>query len=262
MELTLVDWNVNGFALRGQAELLRVLSWDVCTLQEVTTESWPVLRELGNTGDVALHHLPPIAGTPPRYYSAILTRAPFVLGGSGCLADVPSPERTLVGTVGHPEARVSVASLALPPGVSWGRAGKSRQAARIAAWLTELPGPGVVGIDANTPKFDRADLEETVWWDDGEAVLLGSAREHGLRDVYRDWLERDPERLASVQHERPDGPLAVSHVRGRGNNSTPCRYDHILASPDFDVLDVTYDFDRAIEAGSDHALVTAHLRLI
>ncbi|MDX1620324.1 MAG: hypothetical protein R3320_05000 [Nitriliruptorales bacterium] len=262
MQLTIVDWNLNGFStLQGQGELLAELEWDVCTLQEVTRDTWPellgVLEPAG--ADVAIEHLPPLAGKLPKYYSAVLVREPWTFESHGSLRDVPSPERTLVGVMRRHSVQISVASLALPPGVSWGRAGKCRQAERIAAWLRDRALPTLVGIDANTPKWDRPELEDTEWWHDREAVLLGVDRAHDLRDSFRGWLEQDESRMEAVVAERPEGPLALSHRRGRGKRSNPCRYDYVLASPEFEVLHVEYRYEEAIEAGSDHAFVVARV---
>ena len=58
---------------------------------------------------------------------------------------------------------------------------------------------------------------------------------------------------------RPDGPLAVSYIRGNKRKYTPSRYDFIYATKDIGVINVKYLYDEAIEAGSDHALVLAEL---
>jgi len=42
---------------------------------------------------------------------------------------------------------------------------------------------------------------------------------------------------------------------------TECRYDFIYVSPGLDVLDVNYLYEESVQAGSDHALVTALLRI-
>lgn len=263
MLFTVVDWNLNAFAQLEQPRLLADLAWDIATLQEVTRDSWPILLDVlrpAGSG-VAIDYLPPLAGKLPRNHAAIVVRGPWTFSATGSLRDVPSPERTLVGTASNGDVTLCVASLGAPPGASWGRGGKCRQMERIAAWLRDRELPTVVGIDANTPKTDRPELADTEWWHDREAVLLGVDRAHDLRDVYRDWLGQDETRGEAVRAKRPNGPLAVSHLRGGGKNSKPCRYDHILASPEFEVLDVEYLLDPAIEAGSDHALVRARLEV-
>ena len=48
MHLTVVDWNVNGFRLADQPDLLASLDWDAACLQGVTRDSWPRFRELAD----------------------------------------------------------------------------------------------------------------------------------------------------------------------------------------------------------------------
>ena len=255
MAFTVVDWNVNGFALRGQIELLAGLRWDVALLQEVTRESWPRFRELASAGGVAFDHLPALVGAGPRYASAVLVRGQASLHRFGVLRDVPSPERAAVASVELQGRRTSVCSWAAPPGVSWGDAGKGRQVVRFAAWLEERSGPVIVGIDRNAPKWERPDLDDDEWWNPDEPLLYGPDRAHDLRDAFRELMDRDPDRRDALAAERPDGPLAVTHRR-RGID---CRYDAIYVSPEFDVISVAHLWEAALDAGSDHAVVAAAL---
>jgi hypothetical protein len=255
MELRVIDWNVNGAVHKGQPDLLARLQWDVALLQEVTTSTWEAFRELGSKGVVAFDHLPPLADGPPRYACAIVVKHGVRLLEAGVLESMPSPERALTARAQMDGLTVSLCSWAAPPGVTWGDAGKGRQVSRFAAWLQSRIGPVVVGIDRNAPKWERRDLVDDEWWNRWEPLLYGPGRVHDLRDAWRDVLDREPERLRTILAERPDGPLAVTHVR-RG---TECRYDAIYISPEFEVLEVEHLWDEAREAGSDHAVVRAVL---
>jgi endonuclease/exonuclease/phosphatase family metal-dependent hydrolase len=254
-----VDWNLNGATgIERKLALLADLDWDVLLLQEVTASTWEALLSLGEAGVWSRPHLPELF-RPPRYHSAVVVRNGWGLTDSGPVPDVPSPERTITSVIARGAARIVVASLALPPGVAWGDAGKGRQADRIASWLAARELPTIVGIDANTPRWDRPQLEDCVWWNPQEPLLLGVDRRHDLRDAYRAVLDADPQRRAAIFTERPDGPLAVTHVRGRGANRVECRYDHVLVSPEVEVLALDHVWDDALEAGSDHALLRAVL---
>lgn len=259
MRLRVLDWNVNGFAHRGQADLLDVLDWDVACLQEVTERSWPDFRRCADDGDVVFPHLPPLAGRPPRYGSAVLTRGEGLpLAEFGVLPDMPSPERAATARLATPAGDMWVGSWAAPPARgAWGPSGKGRQVQRFAAWLRDRPGPTVVGIDRNAPNRERLDLADDEWWNEREPLLYGPGRVHDLRDVYRDHLTAHPDELARVRAERPDGPLAVTHERG----GVPCRYDAVYASPEFRVVDVEHLWEEARDAGSDHGVVLATLDL-
>jgi hypothetical protein len=48
-------------------------------------------------------------------------------------------------------------------------------------------------------------------------------------------------------------------VEQRTDPPSPRRYDVILASPDWEVRDVAYSYQGAVEAGSDHGLVQSEL---
>jgi exonuclease III len=263
MQLRFISWNQNGFAATGQAAFLARHDWDVCAVQESTTEEAlaAFAAEVGAGSHVSARALL-AEGAEPRYVSALLARAPWQVAGGATLA-VPSPERVVHADATRGDISVAVASLALPPASSpdWGPARKVEQARGIAAWLRAHAGPVVVGIDGNTPKVDHPDLAKSVWWNDGEQELLGAERRHGLRDVYRAVLARDPERARARVREAPEGPLAVSYRRGHGDAAVDCRYDSILASLHFEVVDAAYDYDGAVRAGSDHALVAATLEL-
>jgi endonuclease/exonuclease/phosphatase family metal-dependent hydrolase len=263
VRLKFVDWNLNGFTgVDRKLEFLAATNWDVCALQEVTRESYDALEASGvfSSLSCAHHHMPALAGKPPRYYAAIGTRGRFNLSDPGILRDMPSPERTLVATIDSGDQAFVAASLAAPPGVRW-KVAKVRQVDRIAAWLHDRTQPVVLGMDANTPKWDRHDLAASEWWDDREAILHGVDRAHDLRDAYREYLEQTVETREAVERERPEGPLAVSFERGRGDRKVPCRYDYVYTSPEFEVENVCYRYEDAVAAGSDHALLVAELTL-
>jgi len=256
MLLTVVDWNVNGFVHREQPAFLDSLDWDIACLQEVTRESWPRFRDLGDDGDVAFDYLPPLAGKGPKYACAVLVRGQR-LRDFAVLRDIPSPERAAVSTVSLRSRDIDVCSWAAPPGVMWGASGKGRQVLRFAAHLRDRMRPVIVGIDRNAPRWERHDLADDEWWNKDEPLLYGPEREHDLSDAFRTHLDQNPDLASQLRLECPDGPLHVTHAR-RG---IPCRYDAIYASPEFTVHNVEHYWDRARGAGSDHALVRASLEL-
>lgn len=67
--------------------------------------------------------------------------------------------------------------------------------------------------------------------------------------------------MEEIVSRRPTGPLAISHIRGNRRKMTECRYDFIYISPGLDVLQVSYLYEESVQAGSDHALVTALLKV-
>jgi len=75
--------------------------------------------------------------------------------------------------------------------------------------------------------------------------------------VWLDYLATSPDALAEVLATWDGGPSAVSYVRG----DTPDRFDYVLASPEFAVRSVVYDYQGATAAGSDHAFLAAELSI-
>lgn len=178
------------------------------------------------------------------------------------------PEKVLVAEVVLGGRPTTVASYHAPPGVTWHQV-KPRQAVAFARWLATVDGPVLFGADTNTPETDHPDFALTrCHWHTGhrkldadelgEDALTGPDRLHGLEDCLRRWFDQHPDELAAVRRERPDGPLRISHRTGSVRN--PRRYDSIWVSDDLVVTDVAYDYEGAIAAGTDHALVTATLR--
>jgi endonuclease/exonuclease/phosphatase family metal-dependent hydrolase len=253
-----VAWNLDGStALDRKLRLLDGLAWDVLLLQEVTRGAWPRLRELGKgvwSGD----HLPDLR-RPPGHHSAIVARTGCLLIDLGPVPAVPSPERTATGRLRVGGIELAVASLALPPGASWGEAGKGRQADRLAGWLGARAVPMIAGIDADSPVCDAPRPEDGLWWHGREPLLFGAERAHDLRDAFRDVLVRGGDGTAGSGAADVAGTLAVPHLWGRDGGAGPCRYDHVLVSPEIAVRDVRYLGDAAREAGSEHAVVVADL---
>lgn len=272
--LTVGSWNLNwrvGDAALRQGRLLANHGVELVALQETNPRSLEALcHSAGFTwmrSSLALRSPHPDEGQRRRRGTAIAgtgeePRAYWLVEG------VPVAERTIVCDFGD----FLAGSFHAPPGVTWGIV-KAHQAVRIARYLAAVEQPVLFGIDANTPKVDHPDfaLTRTHWHtgyrrlegEDGDDLLVGPTRVHGLMDTYRTWLEANPAELEVIRTSRPEGPLAISHRTGKRKNSpgTARRYDAVWASDHFRVDKVSYHYDEGVEAGSDHALVTAHLRL-
>lgn len=244
-------------------DLITRVGCDVLALQEVGSEFHADLASQAvfhwSVSSLVLRPPGPTEGRARRLGCSIFGRSPFRLLGSGVLAHLAFPERALVVVVESDAGPVTFGSFHTPPGANWGMI-KPLTLTAIAEWLAERNGPVVVGIDANAPKTDHPNPAENEWWWDEEPLLLGSSPGHQLRDALRLFLADRPEVMSAICAERPRGPLATSHFRGRGKTRTACRYDFIYVTQDFDVENVSYLMEEAIKAGSDHALVAATLR--
>jgi hypothetical protein len=173
--------------------------------------------------------------------------------------DAPSPQRTLAVTAAHDTVTVTILSCYAPTNTGPGRQERLRYFNALATLLSAIPAPVVLGMDANGPRVDHPDIDESKWWTEEEALVVGTGAR--TEDVLRLWYASHPVELRRRVQYYPNGPLADSYHRGRKGKYLRCRYDSIRVSPGIRVLDVRYLYDDAIRAGSDHALVIADIEL-
>jgi hypothetical protein len=185
--------------------------------------------------------------------------------------ELPAPERTLVAKFAIDDVAFTVASLYTVTGdvrsPTWGPQAKRETHRTWATWLSEQAERTVVGVDANSPKVDHPDEMQNVYWGEeygfdyqGERLLFDRRHApHVLRDVYRRFVEASSLRLQQARSERPNGPLAVSHV----NLGRERRYDFLLTTPDIEIYEASYRSDLIAPGSpsrlSDHAPVVATL---
>ena len=143
---------------------------------------------------------------------------------------------------------------------------KLRTYAALERWVKSRTNV-VVGIDGNawidSACDDRfASRPSSVPPDDPQLAVskffYDGPKRHGLQDVYRQWLHQDPARLDAIRSRRPNGPPAVTFVRGT-TRKVADRFDAIMASPAFAVRQVDHSYEDSVSAGSDHSYVLAQL---
>jgi hypothetical protein len=173
--------------------------------------------------------------------------------------DVLLLSRSLAVTAAHGGAALTLLSCYAPTNTGPGRKERPGYFSALAAWLSAVPDPVVLGMDANGPRMDYPDIEQNQWWTEEEALVLGA----GMRtsDVLRLWYADHPAELKRRARYYPSGPLADSYHRGRRGKYLRCRYDSIRVSSGISVMDVRYLSEEAVRAGSDHALVVADINL-
>lgn len=267
-------WNI---AHRGRktvevmGDLVRSKELDVLMLQEANPRALSVFQERAGFDWVYTAYdagAPQPAGRGGPRLAAIAGRGPEPHQLS-LLEGVALPPKALTAVLPTSSGPVSVASYHAPPGVTHG-IGKVRQAHALRAWIERTSGPVIVGADANTPEVDHPDISRvrTHWHtggpriglnETGDDIVFGGVPTHRLRDALRLWLGENPEELAVIRQQRPEGPLAVSHRVGGGRAAR--RYDALWVSAELRVRAIRYEYEAAVQAGSDHALVTAALEL-
>lgn len=261
MKFKVISWNLKYKKYnRDQIKLLSSIDADIFLLQEVHKDFFRNLKKTGsfNWSTFSLRHRPPKPGEgiKKNLGCAILGKTGKFLE-SYLLETVKFPERTLIAKVELESTIFTFCSFHIPPGASWKEI-KPETMKLISSWLRDNEEKTVFGIDANTPKTDHPIYRKNEWWWKDEPILMGHNPLHELKDVYRIYLNKNPEIYEKIVRKRPEGPLAVSYRRGT-KAKVPCRYDFIYATADLKQLFVDYCYDKATNAGSDHAIVLAEL---
>ncbi len=263
MKFKVISWNLKFKKPNlNQIRLLSRLDADIFLLQEVHIDFF---RELKKTGSfswaaLSLHHRAPEHGEGnKRSLGCAILGKTGKLVESRLLENLVFSERTLIAEVELDSEVFTFCSFHIPPRASWKEI-KPETMKKISSWLTGQKNKTIFGIDANTPKLDHPRYRRNKWWWKDEPILMGSQPLHNLKDVYREYLNDNPREYAEIIKKRPEGPLAISYKRGT-KAIVPCRYDFIYTTPDLKPSSVEYCYDKAIEAGSDHALVMAELQI-
>jgi endonuclease/exonuclease/phosphatase family metal-dependent hydrolase len=95
-----------------------------------------------------------------------------------------------------------------------------------------------------------------------EQRFFGADPPHRLRDSFRDYLTRNPDRYAELCATVPaNGPLATSYTRGSKSNPIKDRFDYVFISDEFECVDMRHDYDAGLAAGSDHGVISCEVVL-
>ncbi|SCY69762.1 hypothetical protein SAMN02910292_02554 [Lachnospiraceae bacterium XBB2008] len=116
--------------------------------------------------------------------------------------------------------------------------------------------PDILTMDANEPDVDHYQIEKMVFFErngKGAEIFFKELVKVGLKDIYA--LRFNPQEYV------PGEPLAISHML-KGKEKRGCRYDFIFADTDrFDINTVIYDYENAVAASADHAIIVSDMSL-
>lgn len=251
-----------------RANFLRNTDWDVIALQEVSKTAWEVLtaEDIAESGFYTLADfaLEP-AGSRPHGV-AMLARNGFRLSDPRVLEGLPKTERALACTLNGLSEPVTVASWHAPNAAGEGVKVKMQGYQAITDWLQGLAGPVILGFDSNhwsvSTDLESPDVENKDSSFYLEKSFFGASPPHQLRDALIDYFWQDNAAYQRAIRERPNGPLAVSYIRGSSSNPTEDRFDYIFVSDDIEVSYCRYDYEGAKNARSDHGIVIADVKLV
>lgn len=266
VSLRVASWNLKYSAEAHswrRSDFLKSLDWDIALLQEVSPKAWKVFQQNGlakgglftyDGFDLTLR------GRTPRGV-AILVRNGLSLGDPQLISGHPQPERILAACVTGFSKPFRVVSFHAPHAVGYGQKPKQKAYQGLMDWLSDIGDLVIVGFDGNiwnrSTDLDQPEFVANASDADPIARFFAAGASHNLQDTLLSYYRQDSEAYKRALTERPNGPLAVSYVRGRKED----RFDYIFASPELEVLECRYDYDGAKAAGSDHGIVLADLSI-
>ena len=197
-------------------------------------------------------------GTPPR------ARRLFT--------DVPHPLRMVLVELGTPWGPLTAVAYNTSRGLM-SRQEELAHSLVLARWLEKVTGTVVVGTSTLGPKTDHPDLGSLKTQqptgsagletgEPGDDLMFGARPIHQLDDALRRWFDTHPDELDHERRLRPDGPLAVTYMTRpvAGRDGQPHRRDALWITRDLEVVHrPDHDYEGAVRAGGDHALVIADL---
>lgn len=160
------------------------------------------------------------------------------------------PDRTAWATIMCNNKKIKILGLHSITGCSY-QSAKSIQYDTFTEFVDEYK-PDIIGMDANEPKVDSYDLDKMIFYNEnggGAKTFFKKVKESGMKDAYV---------VANDITTCEEGKcLMISHnVRRRG----VVRYDFLFVDNNISITKCNYDYDGAIKAGSDHALVEADIQ--
>ena len=249
-----VTWNVDWWRRRPQqvprADFIAGFDADVVALQELSGAEAKVLRR-SHRGPSIFSHEEYEPATWGWMGCGLLLRDGVEVLHQGVVLGLPKPQRSLWARIRMPgDDEVTVVSWHAPNAAGDGVGVKMAAYRAMSAWLAEQ-GPVVLGADLNTWS-DRLDLQAPVEGDPffHEHAFVGVNPAHGLLDAYRCVRAADGQ-MDGLRADRPEGPLAVSHVLDGGAEH---RMDRVYCSDSLVPMAAGYELEASYRAGSDHAL--------
>lgn len=260
--MKIINWNISWSNKTNSkvAYLRKLIKNDsfIIILQEVKQHAYEYLREslkdIANIEYSLNYRIPGKYDTDSRKLGvAVLISKDFRITNTQVLDRALLPDRTLLVDIENHNFQLRVLGLHSITGCHHLKA-KEIQYFTFAEAIDEYK-PDIVGIDANEPKYDHYKISKMQFFDNynkgnGCKTFFETMQANGMVDSFvKDYKIEEYE----------DGKyLTTSHIIKRGKKEV--RYDFLFINEDkCNEYYCKYDYENAVEAGSDHAAVIVEL---
>ena len=256
--LKFIDWNISyaGDTERKIKYLQNHIADDTCViLQEVKPHAFEYIKTtLSDRFNLfySLNYRKPskFDSDARRLGVLVLISKDLEVIDSGAIERSPFPDRTVYVTLNRNGSTIKVLALHSLTGCGYYRS-KSVQYDSFAEFIDEYR-PDIIGIDANEPQVDHYDMQQMKFFDNGPGAkhFFDEMVGIGLTDAYV--------RANNIDDYEEGKPLIKSHnIRRKG----AVRYDFLFAKDTYIVNTLTYNYDDAVAAGSDHAIIIGDIKI-
>lgn len=256
--MKIIDWNISyaGDTARKINYLQTLIDDNTCVmLQEVKPHAYEHIKTaLGDQYEMfySLEFRKPskFDSDARKLGVLVLVSKGIEIVEAGAIERSPFPDRTVYVTIKKDGATVKLLALHSLTGCGYYRS-KSVQYDSFAEFIDAYR-PDIIGIDANEPQVDHYDMRQMQFFDNGPGAkhFFDEMADIGLTDAYV--------RYNGTEGYEEGQPLTKSHnIRRKG----AVRYDFLFVRDTYEVEALTYNYDDAVAAGSDHAIIVSELRV-
>ncbi len=254
--MRVIDWNIS---YAGNTEekikyLQTYLTDDCCViLQEVKPHAYEYIKNLlGNQYNIfySLNYRKPskFDSDARKLGVLVLVNKSIEIESVGIIERSPFPDRTVYTTIKRNGKTIKILGLHSLTGCGYYKS-KSVQYDSFTEFIDEYR-PDIIGIDANEPQIDHYDIRQMEFFDNGPGAknFFNEMVDIGLTDAFV--------RSNVTENYEIGSPLIKSHnIRRKG----AVRYDFLFVSDKYVVNDCIYNYEEAVKAGSDHAIIVANI---
>lgn len=256
--MKIINWNISWSNTTDSkvAYLRKLIEGDsfVVMLQEVKQHAYETIKEslsdIANIEYSLNYRIPGKYETDSRKLGvAVLVSKDFCVTNAKVVDRALMPDRTMLVDIENREFQLRVMGLHSITGCQHAKA-KEIQYFSFAEAIDEYK-PDIVGIDANEPQYDHYEIDKMQFFDNynkgnGCKTFFETMQSNGMVDAFVKDYNID---------EYVEGKyLTTSHIIKRGKKEV--RYDFVFINENkIKEYSCTYDYNNAVEAGSDHAAV-------